>query len=38
MLREIKSVSSRIWTRVGVSISYDNTITPRAPPMVNKLD
>ena len=25
-------VSSRIWTRVAVSISYDDNITSRAPP------
>ena len=27
----MQSVSSRVWTRVGVSISYDDTITPQAP-------
>ena len=40
MLYEMKSVSSKIWTSVAVSISYDDnhyttgtSITPRAPPM-----
>ena len=28
----MQSVSFRIWTRVAVSISYDDNITPRTPP------
>ena len=30
MLCEMQSVSSRIWTRVAVSNSYDDNTTPRA--------
>ena len=31
MLCKMQSVSSRIWTCVAVSISYDDNITPQAP-------
>ena len=34
VLCEMQSASSRIWTRVTVSISCPITITPRAPPVV----
>ena len=34
VLCEMQSFSSRIWTRVAVSISYDHNITPRAPPYI----
>ena len=30
----MQSASSRIWTRVAVSISYDANHYPRAPPMI----